>query len=347
MLKTVFSFGCFITICLFDAAQYARAQVSCAPDSTVSTDSTTENCRQAFCALPSSDQQGDIPQRDFASHILQHKDVYTKYLEACFSRWDELQEYSKEFLGDVYGALFFKGSDGLVLVCSGFRISQNVVVTARHCIYDNNYWIPSPTQFIFRLISDPNRDLPVLGEITNSFSRVKNEAANDFDDYWFLKIADFIEFHRAKDEFRSSVRRGSPLLIAGINRVAFVLDAHEDVSQWASAFRWTKVWGAQWIPTERLPQPPPTPTAESSCIYHKAPTFGGMSGSPIIGSDFDMTGKPLRRFVVGIHLRSGVPDPAHENDSDCGSYPNFNIGLALPAEILDRVNQSSSERNEP
>jgi hypothetical protein len=68
-----------------------------------------------------------------------------------------------------------------------------------------------------------------------------------------------------------------------------------------------------------------------------------MSGSPIIGSEFDTAGRPIARFVVGLHLRSGIPDDAHSTDSDCGYYPGYNIGLALPAEILQYVTHQNGE----
>jgi hypothetical protein len=98
---------------------------------------------------------------------------------------------------------------------------------------------------------------------------------------------------------------------------------------------------AQWI--SPLPTPPPTSEADRLCIYHKAPTFGGLSGAPIIGSDFDATGTPLRRFVVGLHLRSGTPEDPYQLNADCGSYPDFNIGLALPAEVLKHVDAAGAE----
>ena len=241
----------------------------------------------------------------------------------------------------MYGVLFFKDSSGLIPVCSAFRIAQDLVVTARHCIYDG-HGIPSPTQFVFRLISAPAQDIPVIDEIKASFSVPKDEIANDFSDYWFLKIAESgRRFNRTREEFKSTVRRGSPLLIGGFNRVAFVLDVNEDEKRWltpSGGQRYGVPNGSRWID-------PPTPLADHSCIYHKAPTFGGLSGSPIIGSDFDSSGKPLRRFVVGLHLRSGAPVGAYQFDADCGSYPGFNIGLALSAEILQRVTAAPTEVN--
>jgi hypothetical protein len=177
-----------------------------------------------------------------------------------------------------------------------------------------------------------------VGEYENEFHIPKNQVANDFGDYWFLRIADSgLAFHRQREDFHKTVRAGTWLLIGGINRLSFVLHSDENAEEWAKSFRVTKVAGAQWIPIDQLPRSPPSLRAISSCIYDKAPSFGGLSGSPIIGSDLDpSTGKP-RLFVVGLHLRSGIPDPTYESKSDCGSYPGFNIGLALNDEILQHA----------
>jgi hypothetical protein len=124
----------------------------------------TEQCSSAFRALPAEDQRGNLPRRGFSGYIHDNENVYRQYLQACFNRWDDLQDYSKEFLDDVYGALFFKGLDGLTPICSAFRMARNQIVTARHCIYDGNSLVPAPTQFVFRLISAPAQDIPVVGE---------------------------------------------------------------------------------------------------------------------------------------------------------------------------------------
>jgi hypothetical protein len=192
---------------------------------------------------------------------------------------------------------------------------------------------------IFRLISAPTLNIPIIAELPTTTSIPRSQLANDFGDYWLIKLEPDIapSFRRTLEEFRSDARRGSPFLISGFNNVAYILELNEDPTRWADAFRWTQVWGAQWFAVNELPEPRPTALAERSCIYHRAPTFGGLSGSPIIGSDFDSTGRPLRRFVVGLHLRSGVPDDTYQLNADCGSFPDFNIGLALHPEILQHV----------
>jgi hypothetical protein len=61
-------------------------------------------------------------------------------------------------------------------------------------------------------------------------------------------------------------------------------------------------------------------------------TFGGMSGAPIISAQVGPDGKPRTLFVVGIHLRSGATDSA-----DCGSYGGYNVGIALPSDVLNFI----------
>jgi hypothetical protein len=308
-------------------------------DMGMETDTRTENCFKAFCALPAAERRGDIVSSDFAKHVLANRDLYEQYDRACFNKWNELKHYSQDFLNDVFGALFWKSSNGLILTCSAFRIAEDIIVTARHCIYGSSWLQPSPNQFLFRLIGAPDIDIPVIGELQNHFPIPKNQVANDFGDYWYLKIAKVgLDFRKQQDDFRSTVRQGTWLLFSGISRPALLLDAEGDDRRWASSFRWTKVAGAQWIPELRLPKPPPSVEAAKACIYHKAPSFNGMSGAPIIGSDpAPSADKPPKLFVTGLHLRSGAPDLAHQDDADCGDYPAYNIGLALPADVLRRV----------
>jgi hypothetical protein len=297
-------------------------------------DPETEACYRAFCDLPSSDQQGTTPQKAFGDHVRANKEVFLRFNKACFLTWDDLKDYSRAFLNDLYGVLFFKGPNGLILTCSAFRISEDIILTARHCIYEGQLLVPSPADFTFRSMASPNADIAVIGEEPIQPVISKKQIANDFRDYLYLKISSgSIAFRKAKDDFRSSARRGTELLIAGVNRVSFILDADENPGKWQQSFRFTRVAGAQWLPIERLPAPPPSQEAAIRCIYTKAPTFAGMSGAPIIGSDFDpSSGLPPKLFVFGLHIRSGLSVPPYEFDSDCGNYPGFNVGLVLPKE---------------
>jgi len=275
----------------------------------------------------------------FSEHVLANKDAFARYDRACFKPWGDLKDYSKDFLSDVYGALFLDGPQGLVLICSAFRISQTTIVTARHCLYGDPHITPAIEQFSFRSIAAPQKEMRIVGEIRNLSNTPKRQIANDFDDYWLLQLApNDVPFHRTKSEYRStlSLRRG--LLISGINRVSFILDAKEDPEKWAASFRFTPVSGASWLPKDQLPSPPPSDRALSQCIYDKAPSFTGMSGSPIIGADYDPSlNRPKSLFIIGLHLRSGLPVSPYEATSDCGSYPDLNIGLALPNYILQRI----------
>jgi hypothetical protein len=202
---------------------------------------------------------------------LANRSLYEQYDRECFKKWSELKPYSQEFLSNIFGALFWKeSSEELILTCSAFRIAQDIVVTARHCIYGGGSFQPSPKQFIFRLIGSPDTDIPIIGELPNNFAVPKNEVANDFGDYWYLKLAKTeLHFKKNQDDFRSTARQGTWLLISGISRPAFVSNVAGDFRRWASSFRWTKVFGAQWIPVTRLPRPPPSDEAAKVCIYHR------------------------------------------------------------------------------
>jgi Trypsin len=326
-----------VTTCLADG--------TCKADpSPIKYDAETENCYKAFCELPETDRLGRISNVAFSEHVKANKEIFRRYDQACFKPWAKLQDYSKAFLSDVYGALFLQTQNGLVLTCSAFRISQDTIVTARHCLYGDSALIPAVSRFSFRSIASPADEIKVVGEIKNPSNVPKTKVANDFGDYWYLKLAkNDLPFHAGKDNFRSTLIQRRGLLIAGINRVSFVLDANEDPEKWATSFRFTPVSGAAWLPKEELPAPPPSLSALARCIYYKAPSFTGMSGSPIIGADFDQSlGRPTSLFVVGIHLRSGIPEAPYEFDSDCGAYPDLNIGLALPDHTMQLINSTTS-----
>jgi hypothetical protein len=332
---------CFCVILLWTAVtNVGSSQQTCNADKyEYPPDRLTKDCHKAFCALPAdSRKESGISSREFSQHVLDNRDVYTIYDRACFSTWDELRSYSKNFLSDIFGALFFKGSGGLVFNCSAFRIAEDTVVTARHCIYGGRGYRPSPIQFVFRPIAMPSSNIPVIGEAQSHLFTSKDNVSNDFSDYWYLRIPKGLSFSRNSDEFRTTTRRGTRLLIAGVSRLASILQVGDNEEKWASTFRWTQVYGSQWIPEDRLPSPPPSAEAGAKCIYHKAPSFNGMSGAPIISYDGPAsTDGPPRLFVVGLHIRGGTPDLAHSNDADCGYYGEYNIGLALSPHVLERV----------
>jgi V8-like Glu-specific endopeptidase len=322
----------------------AQAQLACGPGDIMvrDTDESTQQCRAAFCALPEQDRFG-VPFffSDFARHVSEQRNLFRRFLQSCYTKLDGegttegLQSDTKSLIMGVYGGLFQRIGNNLVLKCSSFRIAKTIIVTARHCIYDNPNYQPFPDQFVFRSIALPSEDVQIIGELPNQAGSRRSEIANDFDDYWYL-ITDEREFSLSPAAFRKDYPRRARALVSGINLIAYVLESGADPNQWASAFRFSITTGAQWLHWEDLPHALPSENAKARCIFHKGSSFGGMSGAPIIGEEHALDGSRAL-FVFGMHLRTGVPDQAHLLDADCGTYPGFNVGLALPDHLLQHI----------
>jgi hypothetical protein len=323
-------------------------QLPCAPGELVPQDydEYTQRCNTAFCALPLEDRIGKrFNFGQFSSHVMQNRGLFKTFLTSCFSKLDGLpgdaglQEDTKAFVLSVYGVLFRRESNKLILTCSAFRISETVLVTARHCLYDRPDYQPSPQQFIFRSLSSPLVDVPILGERANQANTPRSTVANDFDDYWYLIIPKgALPFGYTNENFKGDFPRQIRMLLGGVNLAVYILENTATPSRWPLAYRFSKVTGSQWLSVSDLRglsdlSTPPSRQAEIRCIYHKASSYGGMSGSPIIGEQHIADGS-RKLFVFGIHLRTGAPDDAHRTDADCGAFPGINIGLALPQDVL-------------
>jgi V8-like Glu-specific endopeptidase len=335
----------FIASSILFSVSPSSAQDTCSSSNrTVSSDSFTKSCSDAYCALPKQDRLFVVEANDFVTHVLANKKSYQTYLDNCFVPWNDgrpdtqLHPETKDFLMDTFGALFYKNNGKISFVCSAFRVSTDLIATARHCVYPDTTVRRSVENFIFRLISQPAVDIPVTGEVPNAVDTPFGVIANDFDDYWFLRLSgNYPSFSKTRAEFRSALVNFKGVLVGGVNSVAFVLNG-SDPENWLSSYRFTRVAGSQWFPGSKL-SPPSSAEASARCIYYKAPTFPGLSGSPILGVDYVPTSheKP-KLFVVGIHLRSGAASLGHEFDSNCGSYMDYNVGIALPADLIEKVN---------
>src|SRR6516164_9823265 len=98
-------FGAITMCCLYCGLLGQRANASDTGALPVSSPVPTERCNKAYFALPIKDQHGGIPDTGFSAYIRDHESIYTKYLQACFLRWERLQDYTQEFLGDIYGVI--------------------------------------------------------------------------------------------------------------------------------------------------------------------------------------------------------------------------------------------------
>ena len=303
-------------------------------------DKESLSCAAAAIRLPCAIRRGEVSDSDFPDFVKAHRDEFKNYDKACFHKWQDLLPRTRDFLDNIYGGLFIKTANGFQFLCSAFRVSERWLITARHCIYGPSHSKVSLDKLYFRLIGVPTIDVLISGDSRNAKLTVKDDVANDFDDYWYLSLKESpAPFRLTPSDYRENTERERQLLFSGINRAAYVLDDDEDAVRWTDAFRFTRVFGAQWL--KQLPHPPPSTIADERCIYHAAPTYAGMSGSPVIASDaFSATGK---LYVVGIHLRSGFTSAPYLFDADCGSFPSLNVALSLPSDLILRIDQMYTE----
>ncbi|MFC1460584.1 hypothetical protein ACETIH_28510 [Microvirga arabica] len=220
-----------------------------------------------------------------------------------------------------------------------------MIVTARHCVFDSFGTRISADALIFRLFGAPEVDILVTGHrATENFTEDQLGSTNDFDDYWYLTISQApLPFNKSAKDFRAGVPPGSMILVVGVSLPPYIIDIGQDDRRWIEAVRFSRVWGAQRFELAHLPNAPPSKTAEDICIYHRSPTYGGMSGTALIGVERRAENDriPLL-YVAGLHLRSGGTHDWLDSNAQCGVFPDFNIGLVLPRHVLKRVRKGDN-----
>jgi hypothetical protein len=293
-------------------------------------DKKTVQCFKAFCGLPEGDRRGTMLTGAFGSHILLNKDAYATFDSTCLSPLNKLKPFTQEFLKDTLGGLFFQSVTGSALECSAFRVAEDVIVTARHCI--KSELADLITSYSFRLLSEPATEMKVTAEVSPRPPSLPGTVSDDFADFIVLRIDNKgVPYSKSRGDFRTIQRRDAWVVIPGFDSVAFVLGG-ENLADWPSSFRYADVAGSKWLSNTELPHAAPSSKASEHCIYYQAPSFGGMSGAPILGAERQPgdRGQP-KVFIFGIHLRGGVTD---QTGFGCGSMAGTNIGITLPAEAI-------------
>ncbi|MBY5357825.1 hypothetical protein HFO94_30690 [Rhizobium leguminosarum] len=262
------------------------------------------DCTSAYNSLPS----GISPTANSAPEI---KQAFIRYDEACFRTWDDLKDNSRSYLKAVVGAVF--DSSGKPF-CTATRVKSNVIMTASHCGMNGA---------VFRLFGYPAVGLKVESAIVAS-----DPPRDDFEDFALWKIEDNDLPFKAL-----AIARDFPphqkITIVAVSQVPFNLERDES---WLSSVRWSPVRAAQIWPSSEVRPPLPDEPRFSECIFHKMPTFPGMSGAPIIGiSRVNAAGDPPELFIVGIHLRDGATP---SRTKSCGVYGEFNVGIKVPVSVL-------------
>jgi hypothetical protein len=274
--------------------------------------------------LPTNEDGGKITvvnrnPKELRKHYLRYAAKYLAYDKACFFGWqcekNCLSFETRDFLANNAGALFREeGLNEIVPYCSAFRIASDIIVTAAHCqeLY--------PMQF--RLFGDPKTPLKATVWLPG-------KKGSDLQDFMFLKIQEpNLPFTWKPENFtRGTIPRQSIVVVAISAAVYQIEDLRVD--DWLKAVRFSRANASQLVPLKDVKPPLVGRELREECIFHRASTFEGMSGAPILALRLSSSNTP-RRFIVGIHIRNG------SWDSPCGYYPQYNVGIRVPKDLLRR-----------
>ncbi|WHO76262.1 hypothetical protein [Rhizobium sp. BT03] len=289
-------------------------------------------CVEAFNDLP-LDENDDFIETDVNGetrltrsleiHFSKHRKEYLSYDADCFSPWEDLRQPTKDFISGSLGTLFT--DDTATPFCAAFRISRDILLTAAHCARQAKY-------SEFRLIGYPDRRIKVVGLLDEAPS---SDDISDFDDYVRLKIRDpKLPGHWDAKDFSRDAAPHQAVIVIALSIVARQLIVGSSIDNWRQAVRFSRANSAQLWPAGEVDTGLPKGADIRECLYHRAPTFPGMSGAPIIAIHRPASPTSPPTFtVIGIHLRNGVA-----RSNGCGSPPDFNVGIKLPASIT-RVSQ--------
>lgn len=247
----------------------------------------------------------------------------------CLASAESIPESLKAAGIDAFVGIIRNGD---AAYCTGFRIRQNVIATARHCLFDraNNvmYRGFTPGGLSFSFAADgwqSHRVVQVVhGQAAQSAGMAGLPYGSD-QDYLFL-VTDSIQAAMPKLTFARDPKGREEVFVYGFFRN---FDAAEraglvqtgGVSDYG--LRWTKaggcIVGALYGP----------------CIYHGCQTLEGFSGAPII-----RRGSTAALEVLGIHV-SGVGSdrvcPA-ELVSSIG-----NVALKLPEDLVNLASTGGNQ----
>ncbi|MBY5784826.1 hypothetical protein HFN62_13880 [Rhizobium leguminosarum] len=289
------------------------------------------SCAKTFAALPITEKGEPIdPVGSEVAHYQGYQKLYFAYDRDCFFGWGDLKERTRAFLGDNVGALF--NSDEPVPYCSAFRLADDVMVTAGHCDIGS-------TSLTMRLFGHPVVALRVGERI--KFPYGSAEGVSDLSDFALFHLLDVtIKSRWTSSTFSRKVVSGQAILVVASSKIAplaLKADGPEDLPGWLANVRFSRTPSNQiWLADELKP-PIPQGLPSSDCLFHRAPTFAGMSGAPIIAITVpkDAPTKPIFH-VIGIHIRNGFL-PLDDHSNGCGDHYPFNVGIKLPEHLLEAV----------
>jgi hypothetical protein len=320
--------GHILALALILGMSAARAENSTRnlKNSNVSVGLIQPRCQGAFDGAP-VDKFGQPREdygepSDFEAHFDNHEAAYLRYDRDCLAGWsgeNGLKQATKRFLQNDVGALF----KGETPYCAAFRISEHLIVTARHCQKGIGV-----KEVVFKLYARPDVAIAIKRMVVPTESEYSDDdVTNDLDDFIVYETADApAKFSWTRDIFRRNFLPDQVIFIAAVNRMVLRLLK----GSWLESVRFSRtnsnrVWSfASANPTSAAA------LAENECVYHRAPTFEGMSGAPI----FAILRNEVPHFrIIGIHLRNGFST----RTGGCGNASHYNVGIRLPTAVLNLI----------
>ncbi|MFQ6180337.1 trypsin-like peptidase domain-containing protein [Sinorhizobium meliloti] len=283
-------------------------------------------CPAAYDRLVQKVPEIDGPtEADVQRLIGRDPQAFLEYGEKCLVPVSDAKSLTINFLKDHLVVLFKLVGDQYSVLCSGFRIARDLIVTAQHCRTPR-------VQVRVRLFSSPTTDLRVIKRVYPvEFLRL-----TDASDFMIYQIEDPGDNYRVDLQHFSHDRlRQQAVIVVAASAVDFRYILNSDPDRWTEAVRFSRVNGARLFESEEdnlLSRP-------AHCLIHGSPTYPGMSGAAVIGIWADKQAKHGARLaIIGVHLRSGrVADRAKIDEVNCGRHSELNMGISLPKAVFEAI----------
>ncbi|MBY3474082.1 trypsin-like peptidase domain-containing protein [Rhizobium laguerreae] len=251
---------------------------------------------------------------------------FLEYDSKCLVDIKYAKPLTIDFVKKHLVVLFAVSGDDYSIVCSGFRISQDLIVTAQHCREQFRF-----NSVAVRLFSLPDNDLRVVGRV---YPAALSSRVRDINDFIIYRIENPGDTYIGGSEDLSLTHLSQQaVIVVAASSVSFRHILSSDPHRWREAVRFSRVNGARVFEAieDGLPNRP------EHCLLHGSPTYPGMSGAAVAGIWRDASSPyGARLAIIGIHLRNGRDAGRFEiKNGNCGSDNNYNIGIFLPKTVVE------------
>ena len=316
---------------------YVLVTVSCcATTNNVNTglDEGSLRCSSAFYELPVEIQKGGLDQIKFLRYAKLYSDAFLKYESAC------LISATKENLADgVYdklkhsiGAIFISDTDR-ELVCAATRVTNEYVITARHCLIkriidrsnSSTVEYQKPESVTFSSIDKPQNEIQALSfRFIDKGLSTSDEALSDLNDIVLIQLDDKKNSGSHYVSVGPDIPEGEYILLVAPSLISLKYEQKENQNYWPNSMKFSRLQGGQRIQSKNIDIDNLSNSSKDKCIYHGLPTYFGMSGAGLfvfLSSDVDSEFTP---YLGGIHIRDGVN--TSDTQRECGTS-EYNVCL--------------------